>query len=99
MVSAQLALGAKNPLLPSIGVALLLSLLLFGGMYSIIKVGKRKIERSEALATIDFVRLKRDSDLETLSRRKPPPPPPQPPPPPKMKISSAAVAQGGLPGM
>lgn len=99
MVSAQMALGARNPLLPSIGVALLLSLVLFGGMYSVIKVGKRKIERSEALATIDFVRLKRDSDLETLSRRKPPPPPPQPPPPPKMKISSAAVAQSGLPGM
>ncbi len=75
------------------------SLMLFGLMYSVIRVGHRKMEKPEALQTIDFVRLKRDSDLETLSRHKPPPPPPQPPPPPKMKVASSAVAAEGLTGL
>jgi protein TonB len=86
-------------LLPAAGAALVLSLILFGGMYSVIKVGRHKLEKAEALATIDFVRLKRDTDLETLSRRKPPPPPPQPPPPPKMKIASAGATQGAMTGL
>ena len=32
--------------------------------------------KSENLQTIDFIRLKKDSELETRERRKPPPPPP-----------------------
>ena len=89
----------RNTTIPAAGMALVFSLLLFGLMYSVIRVGERKIAKAEALPTIDFVRLKRDSDLETLSRRKPPPPPPQPPPPAKMKIASSAVAQQGLSGL
>lgn len=46
-------------------------------------------EASKPLPTIDFVRLKKDSELETRERRKPPKPePPKQPPPPKMKVDS-----------
>lgn len=93
-------LAARNATVPAAGAALVFSLLLFGLMYSVIKVGHHQIAKAEALQTIDFVRLRRDSDLETLSRRKPPPPPPTPPPPPaKMKIASAGGSQAGLAGL
>jgi periplasmic protein TonB len=90
---------AVGPMLPASGAALLLSIVLFGLMYSVIKAGHGSFAKREILPTIDFVRLKRDSDLETLTRSKPPPPPPAPPPPPKMKIASDAVAQPGLSGL
>jgi len=46
------------------------------------------------------LRLKRDSEVETMARHKPPPPPSQPPPPSKMKIvSDAGAAQTGLSGL
>ncbi len=46
--------------------------------------------KDEQLQTIDFVRLRKDSELEMRERRKPPPPPPPkaPPPPPKMQIAA-----------
>src|SRR5690349_534135 len=92
--------AGRSATIPAAGAALLFSLLLFGLMYSVIRVGQHKIDKPQALQTIDFVRLKRDSDLETLSRRKPPPPPPaQPPPPAKMKIASAPGTQAALTGM
>jgi protein TonB len=92
--------AGRNATLPAAGAAMVFSLLLFGLMYSVIRVGQHKIDKPQALQTIDFVRLKRDSDLETLSRRKPPPPPPaQPPPPAKMKIASSPGTQTALTGM
>jgi protein TonB len=92
--------AGRSATLPAAGAALVFSLLLFGLMYSVIRVGQHKIDKPQVLQTIDFVRLKRDSDLETLSRRKPPPPPPvQPPPPAKMKIASTAGAPTALTGM
>ena len=87
------------PIIPAAAAALLLSLLLFGGMHAVIHTGSHVLEKREALPTIDFVRLKRDSDVETMSRSKPPPPPPAPPPPPKMKIASEAVSNAPLGGM
>lgn len=87
-------------MVPALGMSVVFSLLLFGLLYSVIRVGHRALEKSEALPTIDFVRLKRDSEVETLARRKPPPPPQQPPPPSKMKIvSDAAAASTGLSGL
>ncbi|MET0290824.1 MAG: energy transducer TonB [Steroidobacteraceae bacterium] len=86
-------------LLPAALAALLLSLVLFGLMHSVISTSHHALEKREALPAIDFVRLKRDSATETLSRSKPPPPPPAPPPPPKMKIASEAVASAALSGM
>ena len=90
---------AKNFILPAAGAALAFSLVLFGLMYTVIKGTGTALEKKDALPTIDFVRLKRDSEVESLSRRKPPPPPAAPPPPPKMKVVSDVVAQASLTGL
>lgn len=90
---------ARSATIPAAAIAMLFSLVLFALMYSVIEGGHAIIERKETLPTIDFVRLKRDSEVETLSRLKPPPPPPAPPPPPKMKIASSAAPQEGMAGM
>lgn len=89
----------NHPMIPALGLSLVFSLLLFGLLYSVIRVGQRVLEKSEALPTIDFVRLKRDTEVETLTRRKPPPPPQQPPPPSKMKIVADTAPQAGLSGL
>jgi protein TonB len=81
-------------MLPAVVGAIIFSLLLFCLLYSAIHVGKFVADKSEALQTIDFVRLKRDSETETLQRRKPPPPPAPPPPPSKMKVVAEATSQG-----
>jgi protein TonB len=59
----------------------------------------RGVDKLQQLQTIDFVRLKRNTELETRSRQKPPPPPPPPkaPPPPKLQISTAAPVQSPVP--
>jgi protein TonB len=93
------SMSPKNLMLPSAGLALLLSLGLFGVMYSVIKGSHAGLDKKEALPTIDFVRLKRDSDIESISRRKPPPPPPAPPPPSKMKVVADAVSSPGMSGL
>lgn len=86
----------QSPMLSATALALALSLLLFGLLYSVIRVGHHVIEKTDALPTIDFVRLRRDTEVETLSRHKPPPPPPAPPPPSKMKIASDINPEQGL---
>jgi len=93
--SAKLnALFRKSPMLVAAGMAMLFSLVLFALLYSAIHAGKFVADQSQVLQTIDFVRLKRDSEVETLSRRKPPPPPAQPPPPAKMKVAAESVSSG-----
>jgi periplasmic protein TonB len=84
----------KSPIVPALVMAAAFSLFLFMLMYSAIHVGKFVHDKSETLQTIDFVRLKRDTEVETLSRRKPPPPPAQPPPPSKMRVATETVQQG-----
>src|SRR5882724_8563132 len=93
------AFFVNRPMLPAIGVSLVFSLALFGLLYSPISVGHRALEKQEPLQTIDFVRLKHDTDVETTARRKPPPPPSQPPPPAKMRVASEAVQQEGFSGL
>jgi len=95
MINKSLAVF-KSPMLTSTAIGLVFSLLLFGLMYSVIRVGHHVLEKSEALPTIDFVRLRRDTEVETLARHKPPPPPAQPPPPSKMKITSDVGPQQGM---
>ena len=63
----------RSPMLAAAIMAVLFSLVLFALLYGAIHAGKFVAEEREALQTIDFVRLKRDSEVETLSRRKPPP--------------------------
>jgi protein TonB len=86
----------KNPMLIATAMSLAFSLLLFGLLYSVIRVGHHVLEKTDALPTIDFVRLRRDTEVETTQRHKPPPPPPQPPPPSKMKIASDVGPQQGM---
>jgi protein TonB len=85
---------SRSPMLAATGMSILFSLVLFALLYGAIHAGKFVAEEREQLQTIDFVRLKRDSEVETLSRRKPPPPPAQPPPPAKMRVAAEAVQQG-----
>src|SRR5438552_1494971 len=86
----------KSPMLAATAMSLTFSLLLFGLLYSVIRVGHHVLEKTDALPTIDFVRLRRDSEVESMSRHKPPPPPAQPPPPSKMKIASDVGPQQGM---
>jgi protein TonB len=62
---------------------------LFWTMHLLIAGGRFLADQGESLATVDFVRLKKESELETRERKKPPKPePPKTPPPPKMKIDT-----------
>lgn len=88
----QALTATRAPLWPSFGLAFLVSLGFFSLIYTVISRTGHGIEKKETLPTIDFVRLKRDSEVETTQRRKPPPPPEQPPPPQKLQISTAAVS-------
>jgi protein TonB len=67
----------------------LLTFGIFWTMHLLIIGGKYMAEQGESLATVDFVRLKKDTELETRERKKPPKPePPKQPPPPKMKVDT-----------
>lgn len=90
---------SKNATVVAAILAMIFSLFLFGLMHSVITGVHTGIKAKEALPTIDFVRLKRDSEPESLSRKKPPPPAPPPPPPAKMKVAAAAAPMEGLSGM
>ena len=95
----QIAMYLRKPIIPAFALSMLFSLSLFGLMYSVIHSTHEAIQAQETLPTIDFVRLRRDSEVETMSRRKPPPPPVQPPPPAKMRVATEAVQQEGMSGM
>ena len=96
-VPAKNAWLAKSVSIPAALLALLLTLIMFAMMHAIITGVHGGPEAKEALPTIDFVRLKRDSEPESLSRKKPPPPAPPPPPPAKMKVTAAAAPREGCP--
>lgn len=62
---------------------------MFWTMHLLIAGGRYLAGQDESLATVDFVRLKKETELETRERKKPPKPePPKQPPPPKMKIET-----------
>ncbi|MET0658028.1 MAG: energy transducer TonB [Steroidobacteraceae bacterium] len=88
----QTLTATRGPLWPSFAMAFFVSLTFFWLMYTVISRSGHGVEKRESLPTIDFVRLKRDSEVETTQRRKPPPPPEQPPPPQKLQVSTAAVS-------
>lgn len=80
------------------GLSVLTSLAMFWLLYGVIRAGGHAVSEAEQLVTIDFVRLKRDTQVEIVQRRKPPPPPPeQPPPPAKMKVAADTVEQQASP--
>ena len=76
----------------------LLTFGIFWTMHLLIIGGKYIAEQGESLATVDFVRLKKDTELETRERKKPPKPePPKTPPPPKMKVDTPPPDQPPTP--
>lgn len=82
-------------IIPAAFASLVFSSLMFLGMYLLISGEHGMLGTTETLPTIDFVRLKRESELQTIERRKPPPPPPPktPPPPPKLKVAADTPQQ------
>ncbi len=76
----------------SLAIALLLSGVFFSFLSTLIRGTGHGVDKAEVLPTIDFVRLKRDTEVEQLQRRKPPPPPPPEPPPPPQQLKIAAEA-------
>jgi periplasmic protein TonB len=78
---------ARN--MTAVGLAVLVALGLFWIMHYLVLNSSQEIRKTDSFSGIDFVRLKRDSDLETRTRQKPPkPPPPKTPPPPQLKVAS-----------
>jgi periplasmic protein TonB len=62
---------------------------MFWTMQLLIVGGRYLAEQGETLATVDFVRLKKDTDTAERERKKPPKPePPKQPPPPQMKVEA-----------
>lgn len=75
-----------------------ITVLLFTIMNIMVTSGKHAADKSKTMQTVDFIRLKKDSDLETRERRKPPPPEkPKEPPPPKMKVETKPETQRETP--
>ena len=89
----------QSRLAPAILVSLALSFSFFWLLYFVTRGHHAGADKAETLPTIDFVRLKRDTEVETLQRRRPPPPPPpkEPPPPAKMKVAADTVQQAASP--
>lgn len=90
---------AQSRFLPALALSVVFTFTLFWLLYSLIHKTGHGVDKTETLPTIDFVRLKKESELETLERRKPPPPPPPktPPPPAKMKVSSNTPTESPTP--
>lgn len=80
--------------LSAVGLAVLVALSLFWVMHYLVLNRAAELKQRDAFSGIDFVRLKRDSDLETRARQKPvKPPPPKKPPPPQLKVQAAERPQ------
>lgn len=83
----------------AIAIAAVVVLGLFWLMHQLILGGSLEKPEAKPTQTIDFVRLKRDSEAETRQRQKPEPPPPpkEPPPPPKLKVASETPQESPMP--
>lgn len=80
---------------PSALIAVAASFALFWLFHGVIGGGGHAASAIEVMPSIDFVRLRRDTEVQSMERRKPPPPPPpqQPPPPQRMEIATDNVQQ------
>ena len=82
--------NATLRMMQALAVSAVFTAALFWLMHALISRHHAGAGLVETLPNIDFVRLKKDTEVETKTRRKPPPPPPpkQPPPPPKLQVAS-----------
>ena len=85
----------------SLIVGIIISLALFWFMQMMISNNQISFEKTKPLHMTEFVRLKRDSKLQTKERQveKEPPPPEKRPPPPVMQTQQVHVAQTSAPRM
>ena len=84
----------------SIFLGIIISLALFWLMQAMISNNQQGFEKTENLQMTEFVRLKRDTKLQTKDRNVPDEPPPEKrPPPPKMQMQQVHIAQSHAPQM
>jgi protein TonB len=87
-------------ILLSIFSGIIISLALFWLMQTMISNNQQGFEKTENLYMTEFVRLKRETKLQTKDRKIPDEPPPEKrPPPPKMQMQQVQVTQNNLPQM
>ena len=76
----------QSPFARPLLFASLFAFALFWVLHALIFGRAHGLEKSDTLQTVDFVRLRKDTDTESRIRQKPPKPqPPKEPPPPKMQ--------------
>lgn len=84
----------------SIFSGIVLSLALFWLMQYMISNNQQDFAKTDSLQMTEFVRLKRETKLQTKDRKIPDQPPPEKrPPPPKMKMQQVHVTQNNVPQM
>jgi len=84
----------------SIFFGVFISLALFWLMQMMISNNQQGLNKTENIHMTEFVRLKRDTKLQTKDRRVPDEPPPEKrPPPPKMQMKQVQVTQANVPQM
>lgn len=82
-------------------LAIGITLLLYLGMYYLIRNDNSDINIDSNIPPIDFTNVKVEEDLEQRSRRIPkkPPPPDEPPPPPKLNVQQQEQVVNNMPTM
>ena len=80
-----------NRILTALALGLTISLGLFWLMQAMIMNNQQGFEKTKPLHMVDFIRLKRESELNTKDRTKHEKPPEKRPPPPKMEMHQAQV--------
>lgn len=78
---------------------ILISLVLFWLMQMMISNNQQGFKKTDNIQMTEFVRLKRDTKLQTKDRKIPnePPPPEKRPPPPQMEMQQVSMAQSDVP--
>ena len=97
-MNAALEYLKERPLVRAAAGSVVFTLALFTLLNIMISADFSGLDKNKPLQAVDFIRLKKDSDLETRERRKPPPPEkPKEPPPPKMKVETKPEPQRTTP--
>jgi protein TonB len=87
-----------NRLFPALSLSLLVSLGLFWLMQFMIMNNQQGFKKTDNLKMVEFVRLKRETQLQTKDRKIPDKPPPKKqPPPPSMQVAQTSIAQQKIP--
>ena len=81
-------------------LGLVVSIGLFWLMHFMITNNQQGFKKTESLKMVEFVRLKRQTRLQTKDRKIPDEPPPKKqPPPPKMQVAQAKISKQNIPNM